>query len=204
MKTIVEHQDLNENNSRDRNTSSGVSAFGVFAVTTAVNSSTTMMKDRFYAQHFGKVTAAKVPFITYGLWGLRDCMVIGSSFILPEYMCTILQEETDLDRKSALRISQLTCPVVTQVIAGPIQLLGLDYYNRPFTDLTYKNAMIERVRFQCANFTSIVGARIARIAPAYGIGGVGNSFFRDKWRDFLFERTLNKDETYQLKRVVLK
>lgn len=183
LKTILEYQENKKRNNMCSDTTPSIGTLGVFTITTSVNSASTMIKDRFYARHFGTAkTAAKVPLITYGLWGLRDCMVIGSSFILPEYMCDTLQQNTSLDRVTALQISQLTCPVVTQVVAGPTQLLGLDFYNRPLADLSHKAAVLERIRFQYSNFTSIVGARIARIAPAYGIGGVCNTYFRDMWR----------------------
>mmetsp|Transcript_1531 Transcript_1531/g.2192 ORF Transcript_1531/g.2192 Transcript_1531/m.2192 type:complete len:313 (+) Transcript_1531:111-1049(+) len=186
LKTVLEHQENNVRNEKNQPSHAGVNKFGIFAFTTAVNSATTMMKDQFYAKHFGsKTSSSKVPFISFALWGLRDCLVIGSAFILPEYVCQILKQRTDLEHVTALQISQLTCPVATQVIAGPIQLLGLDFYNRPLADLSYKAATIERIKFQCANFGSIVGARIARIAPAYGIGGVGNTYFREKWRNYL-------------------
>jgi hypothetical protein len=204
LKTIVEYQDKQKqrqqqqqqqkhksaNTSMPPSMSSGIGGkFGVFAITTGVNSSTTMFKDKFYARHFGAANAAtKVPLITYGLWGLRDCMVIGSSFILPEYTSCILQERFDMDKTRALQISQLTCPIATQLVAGPVQLLGLDFYNRPMSELSYKAAALERLKFQCSNFTSIVGARIARIAPAYGVGGVGNTYFRDMWREMLVRR----------------
>lgn len=192
LKTLIEHeencnQDTKHSNTPPPPSSSG--KLGVFVFTTTINSATTMMKDRFYASHFGTTNqVTKMPLITYGLWGLRDCMVIGSSFILPEYMCSVLQEQTGdlgLDKKSALQISQLTCPIVTQLVAGPVQLLGLDFYNRPLSNYSYKAAVVERMKFQYMNFTSIVGARIARIAPAYGIGGVGNTYFRDIWRDYV-------------------
>lgn len=186
LKTIVEHQENKLNysnmNRNESSSASGSGHFAVFALTTAVNSSTTMMKDKFYAARFGTTAIAKMPLITYGLWGLRDCMVIGSSFILPEYTSNVLKEYTQLDPKTALQVSQVACPVVTQVVAGPTQLLGLDMYNRPMKDLTFKAAAIERIQFQRANFSSILGARIARIAPAYGIGGLGNTYFRDMWR----------------------
>ena len=64
-----------------------------------------------------------------------------------------------------------------------MQLLGLDLYNRPLHGLSFKEVLYERVRFQAQNFGAIVGARISRIAPAYGIGGIGNTYLRDKWRD---------------------
>jgi hypothetical protein len=55
--------------------------------------------------------------------------------------------------------------------------------------MTFQQMASERIRFQVQNFGAIVGARIARIAPAYGVGGIGNTYFRDKWRD----RVLKKD-----------
>lgn len=203
LKTMVEHNEqvriqniqdrhFNSKNSMSESSESsyGMTKFGVFAATTAVNSSTTMLKDKFYAKHFGTATAAvKVPMITYGLWSLRDCMVIGSSFILPDIMSGILQEHSELDKKSALRISQFACPIVAQFAAGPVQLLALDIYNRPLHSMTFQQMASERIRFQVQNFGAIVGARIARIAPAYGVGGIGNTYFRDKWRD----RVLKKD-----------
>jgi hypothetical protein len=99
--------------------SDGLAKFGVFATTTAINSSTTMLKDKFYAKHFGAAKASlKVPMITYGLWGLRDCMVIGSSFILPDVMSGILEEQHDFDKKTAQKLSQFACPVVAQFVSG--------------------------------------------------------------------------------------
>lgn len=49
--------------------------------------------------------------------------------------------------------------------------------------MTYKQMVAERVKFQMQNFSAIVGARIARIAPAYGLGGIGNTYLRDQWRN---------------------
>lgn len=192
LKTIMEHQETNKRTNSTSSSSDVGGKFGAFVITTAVNSSTSMMKDKFYARHFG-TTTAKMPLITYGLWGFRDCMVIGSSFVLPEYMCNTLQQHTELDKKTALQISQLICPVAAQVIATPAQMLGLDFYNRPLTDFSYRAALVERFKFQHANFSSIIGARIARIAPSYGIGGVGNTYFRDMWRENLYERNFHRE-----------
>jgi len=51
-------------------------------------------------------------------------------------------------------------------------------------------ATLERLRLLKTNFLSIVGARIARIAPAYGIGGIGNTYFRDSWRAMILSRAI--------------
>lgn len=66
-----------------------------------------------------------------------------------------------------------------------MQLLSLDIYNRPLPNMSFKEVLSERLTFQFQNYFSIVGARISRIAPAYGVGGIGNTYLRDKWRDFL-------------------
>jgi len=161
---------------------------GIFLGTTTVNSLTTLLKDKYYAIHFGTSSTRSVPFKTFGLWALRDCMVIGSSFILPEIVSASLEEHTDMEGKTALQVSQFVCPVATQLVAGPIQLLGLDMYNRPFTNMSIQKAIHKRLQFQYTNFCSIVTARVSRIAPAYGIGGIYNTHFRDMWRERLLDR----------------
>jgi len=200
LKTIVEHKEQNQRSQKFESSQKASSSslpnlgsFGVFAITTGVNSATSMMKDRFYARQFG-VTASKMPTITYFLWGLRDCMVIGSSFILPEYMSNSIQKLTDQDRTTSLQISQLTCPLLAQVVATPAQMLGLDFYNRPLTNLSLRAAALDRIRFQFRNFSSILGARIIRIAPSYGIGGIGNTHFREKWRNYVCELNLSRGD----------
>jgi hypothetical protein len=78
-----------------------------------------MLKDRYYASQFGTTvaTSTKMPKVTYFLWGMRDCMVIGSSFILPDIMCDVLTRNSDVERTTALRISQFACPVLAQFVS---------------------------------------------------------------------------------------
>eukprot|EP00814_Leptocylindrus_danicus_P014054 CAMPEP_0116045522 /NCGR_PEP_ID=MMETSP0321-20121206/27666_1 /TAXON_ID=163516 /ORGANISM="Leptocylindrus danicus var. danicus, Strain B650" /LENGTH=373 /DNA_ID=CAMNT_0003526867 /DNA_START=11 /DNA_END=1132 /DNA_ORIENTATION=+ len=184
IKTVCEHES-NSVSSKDQ------AKAGLFVGTTAVNSGTTLLKDRAYATMFGTSGAAvKVPMVTYGLWGMRDCMVIGSSFVLPDLVGSALHERNNMEKAQADRIAQFFCPVATQFLAGPVQLLGLDFYNRPLHDLSTYEATLERLRLLKTNFMSIVGARIARIAPAYGIGGIGNTYFRDSWRAMILSRAI--------------
>ena len=94
---------------------------GIFLGTTAVNSTFSMLKDKFYAMHFGASNApARIPLMTYGLWGVRDCITIGSSFLLPDIVSNLLEQETDLDKDVALRISQMACPIGTQLVSDGI------------------------------------------------------------------------------------
>ena len=74
-----------------------------------------------------------------------------------------------------------------------MQLLSLDIYNRPLPHKSLKEVLSERLKFQAKNYFSIIGARISRIAPAYGVGGIGNTYMRDKWRELLLRKELRMD-----------
>eukprot|EP00547_Thalassionema_nitzschioides_P015492 CAMPEP_0194242264 /NCGR_PEP_ID=MMETSP0158-20130606/7853_1 /TAXON_ID=33649 /ORGANISM="Thalassionema nitzschioides, Strain L26-B" /LENGTH=351 /DNA_ID=CAMNT_0038977313 /DNA_START=73 /DNA_END=1124 /DNA_ORIENTATION=- len=194
-KTFMEHNEKvqeknlsttsSNSNNNNRATTTNV-GFLSFLGVTAVNSAASMLKDKFYATQFSGASSSSatkvVPLVTYGLWGLRDCMVIGSSFVLPDIVSEFIEKQGSIPKKNALQISQVFCPVVTQLFVTPVQILGLDFYNRPMASLR------ERFQFQCTHFSPIVVARIGRIAPAYSIGGVGNTYFRNAWREYLLLR----------------
>jgi hypothetical protein len=162
-----------------------LSGLTVFLGTTVVNSGGSLIKDRAYARMFGTVAKRSVPKITYGLWMTRDFLVIGSSFVLPDLCASHLHKKYDYDKDKAKQVAQVTIPVAMQFIAGPLQLLGLDCYNRSLSEMTTRQAVLERGRFLSNGFTSIVSARIARIVPGYSIGGVLNTKYRDQWRSYL-------------------
>jgi hypothetical protein len=198
LKTIVEHREHYKDESRQDNVAPAHGKMGIFIGTTIVNSGTSLLKDKTYAKMFGTTGAASsMPLITYGLWATRDLMVVGSSFVLPELVATKVQEQTDWNKAEALKFSQLTVPIATQFLAGPIQLLGLDFYNRPLREMGYAQASLERMRFLAGGFWSVVAARVARIAPAYSIGGVYNTKFRDAWRDHLIQKEIRFLESNQ-------
>jgi hypothetical protein len=199
LKTIVEHQEHYKEESRQENvTEASYGKMGIFIGTTIVNSGTSLLKDKTYAKMFGTTGAASsMPLITYGLWATRDLMVVGSSFVLPDLVATKVQEQTDWNKADALKFSQLTVPIATQFLVGPIQLLGLDFYNRPLRDMGYRQASLERIRFLAGGYWSVVAARVARIAPAYSIGGVYNTKFRDAWRDRLIQKEIRFLESSQ-------
>lgn len=167
-------------------TTSNQSATSLFIGTTAVNSTATMLKDSMYARMFGGSSSVRpMPNITYGLWGLRDCLVISSSFVMPPILQKSLVEG-GMEEAKAKTAAQIICPVATQFLAGPVQLLGLDFYNRPNSNFSARMSLL------VSEFTTIVSARIARIAPAYGIGGVGNNYVRDSWRSWVVQREMDK------------
>eukprot|EP00957_Ditylum_brightwellii_P170720 12994435-Ditylum_brightwellii.AAC.1 len=78
-----------------------------------------------------------------------------------------LKEGTSMTKQDALRLSQFLCPVFTQVFATPLQLLALDFYNRPLRKMSNADAILDRSRFIGQNFSSVMAARVVRMAPAY-------------------------------------
>jgi len=178
----------------------------VFVGTSVANTAFSLIKDRAYATMFGAATASthSVPLASYGLWMCRDFLVVGSSFVLPERVSSTLSERTGLDKSSAQKVAQLACPVAAQFVAGPIQLLGLDMYNRPLANLSFGEAVMERALGLWRGSASVIGARIARIAPGYGIGGIGNTYLRTEWREWLLRKEMEEEEKKKMAKIPMR
>jgi hypothetical protein len=204
LKTLVEHQEQsrktqsNSSSSNNNNNHADVASYGrlaIFLGTSITNSGGSAIKDRFIARTFAArdsfATTAKVPVASYGLWVSRDLVSIGSSFVLPDLIAR--KFATDPEDVTRLRdISQIGVPIVTQFVAGPLHLLGLDMFNRPMQDLSLQRRIVERSSFLVQGYGAAVGARVARIIPGYGLGGVLNTHLRDSWRSYLLEREADK------------
>lgn len=200
LKTLIEHDqetsshDAHRRSNGDTINNSEYTKVGSFLATTFVNSSLSLVKDRAYATMLGKPSIIgnapkSFPLLTYGIWGLRDLTVIGSGFVLPEIMGKVLQEKNPkMDRKEALSISQMICPVAAQFVATPLQLLGLDIYNRPMKNMNMYHVIKERYNLIYTNFLPSLTVRFGRIIPGLGIGGVGNLYLRDSWRDMISQQ----------------
>lgn len=192
LKTISEHQDYGKADSVDANGSTDKPALGhmgVFLGTTFVNSSSALLKDQAYAKMFGtNATNTVVPKLSYAFWIARDFSVIGSSFILPDMVSGHVARAWDIDEKSAKSMSQLALPLVAQFVAGPLHYIGLDLYNRDLTGKSWADACLDRGVFLYRGIAPVIAARIARIAPGYGIGGVLNTNLRDQWRENLIKQ----------------
>jgi hypothetical protein len=62
-----------------------------------------------------------------------------------------------------------------QCLTTPFHLTALDMYNRP------DSSNIERAGFVKREYVKSVAARMGRIAPAFGFGGLGNAYLRKKF-----------------------
>lgn len=147
--------------------------------TFCVNTGTSIIKDKALTQRFGTGEARSFPLKSYGLFFLRDLIAMASAFTLPPYLGEVLSTLTDMDAKNALRIAQISTPMLAQTLAVPLHLIGLDFYNHP--DSTFA----ERMQFLRRTYVNTLLIRMLRFFPTYGLGGIANieirSYFKDKY-----------------------
>lgn len=148
-----------------------------FIGTTAVNMTLCIAKDREFTRMFGAIAPSSVPLATYALFAFRDSLTVAASFNFPKVMTHQLETRSNMQREHAEKVSQLFCPAAVQFISTPMHLLGLDLYNHR------TKSSKARISFISTEYFKSTLARIGRIGPAFGIGGIGNKYFRDSLRE---------------------
>lgn len=114
----------------------------------------------------------RVPRTSLLLFALRDSLTVFASFNIPPILGPILGSQN---------VAQFLAPASVQIASTPVHLLGLDLYNRRSGDTGTKGERIGwqdrwgRIRRDWAGATL---ARIGRVVPAYGAGGVVNGAVR--------------------------
>ncbi|KAG5946688.1 hypothetical protein E4U59_003235 [Claviceps monticola] len=154
-----------------------------FAASSAANVGLCMIKDRSYVRMFGPVGVVPrpIPLPSYALFTLRDCLTIFASFNIPPLLGPRLDAglSEELGRYiSGQTTAQFLAPAAVQFFSTPLHLLGLDMYNRPAgtgagavgVGLSWR----DRLRLVRENWLVSSLARIGRIVPAFGVGGVVN------------------------------
>ena len=141
-----------------------------------------LYKDSQFAKMFGPppslagTAARSVPSVSYVLFALRDSLTIFASFNLPPLIAPILPLSEEVEKQvSRASVAQFLAPAGIQLFSTPLHLLGLDLYNRPMgngTPWTSRMAKVSRDWFGSSL------ARMGRIVPAFGVGGVVNAGVR--------------------------
>lgn len=156
-----------------------------FAATSVVNMSLCVYKDSQFARMFGSSSApaSKIPKISYALFACRDSLTIFASFNLPAMIAPRLAELPPSVQQRFSRIlstesgrtntAQFLAPAAMQVFSTPLHLLGLDMYNRQ-GQLGFGQRAMQVTK----NWAVCAFARMGRIVPAFGVGGVANSQMR--------------------------
>lgn len=166
---------------KSRPASSVTSGTSKFATTSAANLSLCLYKDSQFTKMFGAVTSpqTKIPPITYMLFAIRDSLTVFASFNVPPVLAPVLPIGGEVEKyASRASIAQFIAPAAVQAISTPLHLLGLDLYNRPRGDGVTVASRTQRV---VRDWGKSCLARICRIVPAFGVGGVVNTRVRGWW-----------------------
>lgn len=149
-----------------------------FAASSTANVGLCLFKDQAFARLFGPGGPPRpVPLPSFVLFTIRDCMTIFASFNVPPLLGPVITRNmSDKIQKSlsGQTIAQFATPAAVQLVSTPMHLLGLDLYNRGGKSITWGDrwAIIKK------NWAVSAAARMCRIVPAFGVGGVINTNVR--------------------------
>jgi hypothetical protein len=150
-----------------------------FLATSTTNLALCLYKDNKFTQLFGSAGSARpVPLPTFALFTIRDCMTIFASFNLPPLLAPSFEKHMSEGVQrymSSASAAQFITPAAVQLVSTPLHLLGLDLYNRPGAALGGPDGRVGRVIRDWAKSSA---ARMCRIIPAFGVGGVVNTKVR--------------------------
>ncbi|TID20516.1 hypothetical protein E2P81_ATG05153 [Venturia nashicola] len=147
-----------------------------FAATSLTNLSLCLWKDTHFTRLFSPVAPRPLPYPTYVLFTLRDSLTIFASFNVPPILAPKLPMKllpTFMKNVRSESIAQFLAPAAVQILSTPLHLLGLDFYNRKGTTSVIARWQVVRRAW----FISCI-ARLGRIIPAFGVGGVVNNGVR--------------------------
>jgi hypothetical protein len=150
-----------------------------FLAPTATNIGIGIYKDQVFVRLFGPagVVPRPVPPASYLFFALRDCVTIFASFNVPPLLGPMLTQqlgEAVQRHASGQTIAQFVVPATVQLLSTPMHLMGLDLYNRPYARETAMPSLRDRWAAVRKNWAVSTAARICRIVPAFGVGGVVN------------------------------
>lgn len=147
-----------------------------FVATSSANLALCLYKDKQFTQLFGAPSspARPVPLPTFALFTVRDCLTIFASFNLPPLLAPRLADAMSAEAQkyvSAASAAQFVTPAAVQLVSTPLHLLGLDLYNRQGVGWRGEQGRMARV---VRDWAKSAVARMGRIVPAFGVGGVVN------------------------------
>ncbi|KAH7350252.1 hypothetical protein BKA66DRAFT_476623 [Pyrenochaeta sp. MPI-SDFR-AT-0127] len=147
-----------------------------FLATSTANLALCLYKDNQFTRLFSAPGSSPrpVPLPTFALFTVRDCLTIFASFNLPPLLAPKLEQKMSDEVKKyvgAASVAQFATPAAVQLFSTPLHLLGLDLYNRQGVNMLGHDGRVGRV---VRDWAKSAAARICRIVPAFGVGGVVN------------------------------
>ncbi|KAJ5184821.1 hypothetical protein N7491_007309 [Penicillium cf. griseofulvum] len=161
-----------------------------FATTMIANVPLALWKDIRFAEEYGtgngpdaKTSKASIVSVlpqskslartAAAIFLVRDGVTIFGSFTLAPWLSDAIPDGLAAHPHAKPIVTQLTVPVLTQLVATPLHLLALDMYTRQYT-----MPFLERVKHSQQYLPSSTLLRCVRIIPAFGIGCLTNMELR--------------------------
>lgn len=142
----------------------------MFLTTVVVNGGLGILKDKYLARLFGS-GGARFPPSSYAAFLSRDAVLIGVSFVGAPALAPVLRDATGCAPVAADVVAQVSVPACAQLLATPLHLLGLDYYNRPEVDVR------TRIADAIANSRGPIAIRMFRQGYVFGFGSLCVKYF---------------------------
>lgn len=143
-----------------------------FVAASATNIGMSMFKDRAFTRMFGVTAPRPLPPLSLACYGARDVITIAASFTLVDPIGRLVASKLGIDNHSATLLAQVFCPLLAQALNTPIFLYGMNLYNQP------NSTPLQHRQFIFREYGKTLACRLARIAPAFSIGGVLNRLLR--------------------------
>ncbi|KAJ3012602.1 UNVERIFIED_CONTAM: hypothetical protein HDU68_001116 [Siphonaria sp. JEL0065] len=144
-----------------------------FVTSSGINIVLCAWKDSLFTQWYGVVNPKPLPKLSLALFGLRDSMTVGTSFIAPPLVSPLLQSSPfNIPKKSADLSSQIILPCLVQFVSTPVHLVSLDLYNHAGFGVKEHWAMVKK------NYWKSAIGRVCRTLPGFGFGGIANRHMR--------------------------
>jgi hypothetical protein len=151
-----------------------------FIASSVVNVGLTLVKDVILLRVLEKsASPKKVPFISQALFIARDSITVAAAFSLPPILRDFLVSRYNFSFKAATDASIVACPVSVQALSAPLHLIGINKQNEPH------KGMFASLKTVAPSYPGATGARMMRIFPAYGVGGMVNVRIRDSAQRFV-------------------
>jgi hypothetical protein len=119
------------------------------------------------------VQAARFPRIVGAAFLFRDAITIFGSVNLPPMLTSSVPDSLFSSPAIKMAAMQIFTPVLSQIVATPVHLLGLDLYTNTQSKTSERASRIRR----SLGATTVM--RCSRIIPAFGVGLVMNTGLRD-------------------------
>lgn len=119
------------------------------------------------------IRPVKFPRMVGATFLFRDAITIFGAINLPPILSSSVPDSTFSNPAVKMAVMQFCVPVLSQVVATPIHLLGLDMYSHP-----HSRERTSRIK---KNLGATTLVRCARIVPAFSVGCIVNTGLRSRF-----------------------